>query len=101
MNCLSVPTRKNLVNLPIVPKCYTIVTGTGILAVNLSATEIAGLMIRAYEHHWFQLTRPAIKPVFEIGGLLLRGPRLTRFPSFALRMCFPFNQISFEVDWQR
>ena len=35
-------------------------------------------MIRAYEHHWFQLTRPAIKPVFQIGGVTFEGSfRLT------------------------
>ena len=27
-------------------------------------TKIAGLMIRAYENHWFPLIRPAIKPLF-------------------------------------
>ncbi len=26
--------------------------------------EIASLMIRAYEHHWFPLIRKAIKPLF-------------------------------------
>ena len=32
--------------------------------------EIAGLMIRAYEHHWLLLMRPAIEPLFLGGGTL-------------------------------
>ncbi len=38
----------------------------GILATPPKATpqEIAGLMIRVYEAHWFPLIRPAIKPLF-------------------------------------
>ena len=31
---------------------------------NVPAQEIACLMIRAYENHWFPLRRPAIKPLF-------------------------------------
>ena len=35
--------------------------------------EIAGLMIRAYEDHWFPLIRPAVQPLFPGGGVRLRG----------------------------
>ena len=34
---------------------------------NVPPSARAGLMIRAYENHWFPLIRPAIKPLF-LGG---------------------------------
>ena len=35
--------------------------------------EIAGLMIRDYENHWFPLIRPAIRAGFFLGGGVLGG----------------------------
>ncbi len=41
--------------------------------------EIAGLMIRDYEAHWFPLIRPAIRALF-LGGVALGGGGYLRFP---------------------
>ena len=45
--------------------------------------EIADLMIRAYENHWFPFIRPAIKPLFFWGGYV-RGGWLTSHDQLGL-----------------
>ena len=52
---------------------------TGMLATqptppgHVPLAEIPGLLITAYEHHWFPLIRPAIKPLVSEGGMSMGG----------------------------